>query len=279
MNFLSVYTKNEKILWMERGKLPLYQDTNGKKILYIADVALQVFPGTNFLAPGKLTDHKLDLVNLIASHFSASNTDIFDVQVPTTGSIHIQPTDLTIASWLHRLTIKDHNWQPILDWGVNSQIQTHACSVYNSLSIFAVQHAYARCVSLINLAKREGWIKIVENDTEGQPLLSVSFIPWLDHCQKLRFYQPDEIHLIHLLVRTVDDLAFPHIQRSINWLAVAEKLSSAFEKFWSNCPIWGYVKIHDLELAKARIGMLILTQVVIKYILEVKLNVTAISQL
>ncbi|MEY3255096.1 MAG: hypothetical protein RLZZ29_227, partial [Cyanobacteriota bacterium] len=42
--------------------------------------------------------------------------------------------------------------------------------------------------------------------------------------------------------------------------------------------IWGYVKIHDLELAKARIGMLILTQLVIKCILEVKLGVTAISQ-
>jgi hypothetical protein len=262
---------------MERGKLPLYQDTNGKKILYIADVALQVFPGDNFLAPGKPTDHKLDLVGLIASHFSASNSDIFDVQVPATGSIHVQPTDLTIASWLHRLTIKDHNWQPILDWGVDSQIPSHI-SLYNSVSIFAIQHAYSRCVSLISLAKREGWIKIVETDIDSQPLLSVSSIPWLDDCQKLRFYQPHEIHLIHLLVRTVDDLAFPHIQRSINWLAVAEKLTSAFEKFWSNCPIWGYVKIHDLELAKARIGMLILTQLVIKCILEVKLGVTAISQ-
>ncbi|MCZ2206351.1 hypothetical protein [Cylindrospermopsis raciborskii] len=278
MNFLSVYTKNEKILWMERGKLPLYQDTNGKKILYIAGVALQVFPGDNFLAPGKLTDHKLDLVSLIASHFSTNNSDIFDVQIPTTDSIHIQPTDLTIASWLHRLTIKDHNWQPILDWGVDSQNSSYG-SLCNSLRIFTTQHAYARCVSLINLAKREGWIKTVENSTDSQPLLSVSSIPWLDHCQKLRFYQPDEIHLIQLLVRTVDDLAFRHIQDSINWLAVAEKLSSAFEKFWSNCPIWGYVKIHDLELAKARIGVLILTQVVIKYILEVKLGVTAISQL
>ncbi|MGC8453295.1 MAG: hypothetical protein ACL9RN_09795 [Cylindrospermopsis raciborskii] len=278
MNFLSVYTKNEKILWMERGKLPLYQDTNGKKILYIAGVALQVFPGDNFLAPGNLTDHKLDLVSLIASHFSTNNSDIFDVQIPTTDSIHIQPTDLTIASWLHRLTIKDHNWQPILDWGVDSQIRSHG-SLYNWSSIFTIQHAYARCVSLISLAKREGWIKIVETDTDSQPLLSVSSIPWLDHYQKLRFYQPDEIHLIHLLVKTVDDLAFPRIQRSINWLAVAEKLTSAFETFWSNCPIWGYVKIHDLELAKARIGMLILTQVVIKYILEVKLGVTAISQL
>jgi len=263
---------------MERGKLPLYQDTNGKKILYIAGVALQVFPGDNFLALGKPTDHKLDLVSLIAGDFSTRNSDIFDVQVPTTGSIHIQPTDLTIAAWLHRLTIKDHNWQPIPDWGVESQTWIHS-SIYNSLSIFTVQHAYARCVSLISLAKRDGWIEIVENGTDSQPLLSVSFIPWLDHWQKLRFYQPDEIHLLHLLVRTVDDLAFPHIQRSINWLAVAGKLSSAFENFWSHCPIWGYVKIHDLELAKARIGLLILTQVVLKYILEFKLGVTALSQL
>ena len=72
----------------------------------------------------------------------------------------------------------------------------------------------------------------------------------------------------------VDDLVCAD-SSSIDWEKAGGNLSQAFERFWCNCRIWGEVKIHDPELAQARLGLLIATQLVLRCVLEDKLGIVA----
>lgn len=257
MNFLSVYTKDEKILWIKKGKLPLYQGTDGKKILYISSVALQLSQSDNSKAK--------HIVKSIAAYL-ATYGEIFDVKIVPPALIHIELIDSTLAVWLHNLTVGETSLQGIGDGGDGVNYNNKLCKI---------QYAHARCCSLLRLADREGLIQLIDNSTEVLGLLSTQPIPWLDCDQKLRLHQWDEVRLMHLLVKMVDDLVFPDSNTSVNWMTTALKLSEAFESFWCNCRIWGEVKINSLELAQARLGLLIVTQLVLRSVLESKLGVFA----
>ncbi len=100
-------------------------------------------------------------------------------------------------------------------------------------------------------------------------------IPWLNFDGTLRLNHPDEHRLIGELIQVIDSIEFPDIGGSIKWEKVALNLSQAFEKFWSNCRIWGEVKIMSPELAQARLGLLMATQSVLRFVLEEKLGIFA----
>ena len=84
----------------------------------------------------------------------------------------------------------------------------------------------------------------------------------------------NEMLLMHQLVKLVDDLVCTG-SSARNWETAATKLSQAFEKFWGSCRIWGEVKIQTPELAQARLGLLVATQLVLRSVLEDKLQVVA----
>jgi hypothetical protein len=265
INFLSVYTKDEKILWIKKGKLPLYQGTDGKKILYISSVALQLASSDNSKVTG--------IIRAIAGHLAAYG-ELFHVKVVPPALIHIELIDSTLAVWLHNLTVGETRLEGIGCGGDGETGRWPDGENYNN-KLFKIQYAHARCCSLLRLADREGLIQLIDNSTEVLGLLSTQPIPWLDCDQKLRLYQGDEVRLMHLLVKMVDDLVFPDSNTSVNWMTTALKLSEAFESFWCNCRIWGEVKINSLELAQARLGLLIVTQLVLRSVLESKLGVFA----
>ncbi|MEH2169395.1 MAG: DALR anticodon-binding domain-containing protein [Nostoc sp.] len=151
------------------------------------------------------------------------------------------------------------------------------CPVPNSL--FAVEYAHARCCSLVLLAHREGLIKLREPVPNTSPAFwDVIFpnpLPWLNCDGILQLNHPDERRLIGELIQVVDNIECPDVSGSVKWEKVALNLSQAFEKFWSNCRIWGEVKITSPELAQARLGLLMATQSVLKFILEENLGVFA----
>ncbi|MHC5727053.1 MAG: DALR anticodon-binding domain-containing protein [Nostoc sp.] len=100
-------------------------------------------------------------------------------------------------------------------------------------------------------------------------------IPWLNCDGTLRLNHPDEHRLIAELVQVVDNIECPDVSGSVKWEKVALNLSQAFEKFWSNCRIWGEVKITSPEIAQARLGLLMATQSVLRFVLEENLGVFA----
>jgi hypothetical protein len=256
---LSIFTSNKEITSIKGIKIPLYQGGYNQKILYISGVAMRISKSQN--------SPVMEVAGAIAGHLSQNSDSLFRVKVTPLGEIHIELIDSTLAAWLHSLTFAAKT-----EHLVNSFLHNQLPTPLNSLKIFTIQYAHARCYSLLRLGHQEGLIKL--DKTDIQSFISVNPIPWLNSDQKLRLNHPAETFLIHQLVKVVDDLVCAD-SSSINWEKAGENLSQAFEKFWCNCRIWGEVKINSPELAQARLGLLIATQLVLRSVLEDKLGVVA----
>ncbi|MBN3911403.1 MAG: glutamate acetyltransferase [Nostoc sp. NMS1] len=240
----------------------------------------------------------MQLASAIASDLSRICGDVFSIQIVPPGWIHFELTDTALATWLQSLVVGSLGEDG--EEGSREQGAGGKEVIFNSPpcplppaplpfvpnpqspipnSLFAVQHAHARCCSLVLLAHREGLIKLREPVPNISPafwnVISPKPLPWLNCDGTLRLNHPDERHLIAELIQVVDNIECPDINGSVKWEKVALNLSQAFENFWCNCRIWGEVKIRSPELTQARLGLLMATQSVLRYVLEKNLGVFA----
>ncbi|WP_338421583.1 DALR anticodon-binding domain-containing protein [Nostoc flagelliforme] len=229
----------------------------------------------------------MELASAIASDLSGICDDVFSIQIVPPGWIHFELTHSALATWLQSLVVgsgeeageqgagsKGEEFSPLPPAPRPSA--SFQCPMPN---LFAVQYAHARCCSLVLLAHREGLIKLREPVPNPNPafwsVISPNPLPWLNGDGTLRLNHPDERRLIGELIQVVDNIECPDVSDSVKWEKVALNLSQAFEKFWSNCRIWGEVKINSPELAQARLGLLMATQSVLRFVLEENLGVFA----
>ncbi|MEH2084573.1 MAG: DALR anticodon-binding domain-containing protein [Nostoc sp.] len=232
----------------------------------------------------------MELASAIASDLSRICEDIFSIQVVPPGWIYFELTHSTLATWLQSLVVGSLGRAGEQGAGSREQKEDSSplhpspcpsassqCPMPNSL--FAVEYAHARCCSLVLLAHREGLIKLREPVPNTSPafwdVISPNPLPWLNCDGALRFNHPDEHRLIGELIQVIDNIECPDVSGSVKWEKVALNLSQAFEKFWSNCRIWGEIKIMSPELAQARLGLLMATQSVLRFVLEENLGVFA----
>ncbi len=129
--------------------------------------------------------------------------------------------------------------------------------------LFTAQYVHARCCSLVRLARQEEFMS------------SSRYIPWLDADEKLRLTQEHSLELIAELVKVVDNLEFYSV---VKLEKAALKLSLAFDRFWSHCRILGEMKTSP-ELAQARLGLVMATQSILRFLLEDKLGLSAFKKL
>ncbi len=278
VKILSINTYKEKIVFIKDEINHLYKDRDDSSVLYISSVVLRLSKSQN--------RKTMELANAIASDLLKICDDVFSVQIVPPGWIHFELTHSTLATWLQSLVEgslggagkageagedegdKANNQCPM----PNAQ-----CPMPNSL--FAVQYAHARCCSLVLLAHREGLIKLREPVPNTSPafwdVISPNPLPWLNGDGRLRLNHPNERRLIAELVQVVDNIECADIKGSVKWEKVALSLSQAFENFWSNCRIWGEVKITSPELTQARLGLLMATQSVLRFVLEESLGIIA----
>ncbi|MGI2907777.1 DALR anticodon-binding domain-containing protein [Tolypothrix sp. VBCCA 56010] len=269
LSVLSIYTNTNTILRRDNHKIPLYKSRDINRILYISGVALQLSKSQNRKG--------IEIACAIASHLSANCGDEFIIEIVPPGYIHFVLTDPILAAWLQHLVEGR--------WGGGAGEAGEAgeaggaggeTKYENSSHLFAVQYAHARCWSLIRLAEQE---KLIQLNKLFGSVISPSSIPWLNCERKLRFSHSASFRLISQLVQVVDDLECPDQAGSVNWEKVALNLSQAFEIFWCNCRIWGEVKITSPELSQARLGLVIATQSVLRFLLEEKLGIFALVEL
>ncbi|KAB8318111.1 glutamate acetyltransferase [Tolypothrix campylonemoides VB511288] len=305
---LSIYTKNRLIICTTYKNIPLSQGRDENKIIYISGIALQISKSEKFpameIANGIVShisanydqDFKIQIVSPGWIHLEVTHPLLAawlqNLALGTAGQINskfkISPADTlrvseTPPKEAQNSKLKLSPSSPSLPHSLTPSSPSLPHSLTPSSS-FTAQYAHARCCSLVRLAIVEGLIQQGEPNQEDsesskQRLLSSILmpnpIPWLNCDEKLRFHHPASYRLINELVRVVDSLAFPNLGGSLNWEKAATSLSRAFETFWSKCRIFGEVKTASPELAQARIGLVLATQSVLKFLLEEKLGMIA----
>jgi hypothetical protein len=291
LHSLSSYTFSEEYRRIKDNKIPLYKGRDNNRVLYISGVALRLSKSHN--------QTPMEIASSIAFHLLATDGDVFNVKIVPPGWIYLELTHPFLATWLQRLAVRNIGGNEGIErWGDGAlpgwgAMRKREIIPENPARLFAIQYAHARCCSLVLLAHREGLIKLREplpdpgENTQWQKpnfpssvsafwhVISTAQIPWLNCEDMLRLSHPAEGHLISELVQAVDHLESLDFSASVNWEKVGLDLSQAFESFWRICHIWGDVKTSSPELAQARLGLVMATQSVLRFLLVEILGVFA----
>ncbi|MGF1675889.1 MAG: DALR anticodon-binding domain-containing protein [Rivularia sp. (in: cyanobacteria)] len=253
---VGIYARSEEIQYIEKINIPLSKGKSDIKISYVSGVALHLSKSHN--------SQPCSIASSITSYLSAIWGEDLLVEVLPPGLIHIQVSDLVLGVWLQCLI--DGRSKNIADFNLSQKIVTSELPS----KVFSLQYVHARCCSLLKLAQQEKIIDCNEFSSES--------IPWLDSDGRLRLNHQAERCLIGSLVKLLDELE-PVIARPVKWEGAALGLVRSFEDFWSACRIFSDLRTTAPELGIARIGLVMATQSVLKFLLEEKLGISACSEL
>jgi len=249
---------------LKTDEIPLNRSKDSLGVVYISAIGLK-------LAKTWQQTPQAIATKLVKNLQTLCNGD-FAIAVAPSGIIQFELTDRDLALWLQHLA---QTALPVPE----SQILSPVASVDR---LFPIQYSHARCCSLLRMAHRDRIMAIGNPDVTTAPqiwsLTTPNPIPWLDN-EKLRLVHPAECNLISQLLTTLDSLASvieqDNHQKPVNYLKLADSLSEAFQTFYSHCRIWGEVKIENPKLAQARLGLILATQSLLRFILEELLNAIA----
>ena len=195
----------------------------------------------------------------------------FRVEVVSSGWIYFRLQEESLATYLQQLISPGDGRRTRRGDGGDGEMG-------NSDHLFPIQYAHARCCSLLRLANRQGLIKLGDaNDTKFSILNSQFSIL---NSQFSILHSPFSILLVHpaerrLIAQIVDVQDARSNQSQLQGVKLARELSQAFEQFYSSCRIWGEVKSQTPKLAQARLGLVAVTQVLLRSLLEEQLGVLA----
>ncbi|MEG5016453.1 MULTISPECIES: DALR anticodon-binding domain-containing protein [unclassified Microcoleus] len=251
---------------IENGAIiPLNRSKDSARLLYLSAIAL------------KLAKTWQQTPQTIAAELAETLQPLcypdFAVKVARAGIIELELTDAGLAVWLQRLAQTN---LPVSESKILS-------SVVCADRLFPIQYSHARCCSLLRMAHRDRIIAIAQPDVATAPqiwsLESPNPIPWIDEGDRLRLVHPAERRLISQLLTVLDNL-YPNFEvkkreQPVNYFKLANSLSEAFQIFYSQCRIWGEVKIEQPQLAQARLGLILATQSLLRFILENLFNAIA----
>jgi hypothetical protein len=177
----------------------------------------------------------------------------------SSGYVQIQFSDRAIAQWLSAILNP-----AFLESCCFSSNKTHfpSCKLLNSdpynNAFFPIQHAHARCCSLLRQVEPTGILK-QENTKEASRTdwqwLKPELIDWLNEEHRPRISHQSELELIFQIFVVLDTLWWESTQcdtiSSSQILPSVIKLADRFQRMHQAIQIWGLLGSQDLEL-KAR---------------------------
>ncbi len=247
--------------------IPLYRSKDTQRILYISPVALQLAKQES-MPP-------MEIAQAIAEGFANSRppdlafplgANLWNVSVIPPGKLYLELTDPGIAIWLQQAIAADLESDPTPD--------AEPLHPAESLDLFPLQYAHARCCSLLRLAHREG---LMIRETPAPPhipsVTAPASIAWLESPTHLKPHHPTERALISRAIATLDAISYPiSISQLSSRFAIATLLSQDFLTFHGQCQVFGSLPSQDLDLVQARLGLIYLTQKLLKRLLEKDFN-------
>lgn len=209
------------------------------------------------------------------------------IEVVPPGWINLRLSDTSVGNWLQRFAqqppwVGQGSVGEFLRQNLPSQPEAwKRAKIPNSQTVFRIQYAHARCCSLLRMAHREKAIELAKPDPDRTPayfrLVNPNPIPWLTANEQLRLIHPAERNLIYHLLSIPDILYCPPPKQALSspWEKLSINLSQSWEKFHSQCRIWGEVRAEAPELAQARLGLILATQALLRLMLEDLLGIPA----
>lgn len=212
----------------------------------------------------------------------------FRVEVEFPGWINIRLNEQGVATWLQQLlqvsSLRYREDREEIKIERNNQkelsVKLHK-EAESSTNLFPLQYTHARCCSLLRLGHQQGLIQLQEIDFTSLNWQRVepNPIPWLQEDSdahtgemQLRLVHPAERELLAQLLDVQDELS---TLEPLKLLKRGSSLSQACEIFYRECRIWGEVKRDNPKLAQARLGLVGGTQVVLRSLLQDRLQVLA----
>lgn len=205
--------------------------------------------------------NQIELATALVAEISAAipNPILPALTATTTpkGWIDLQLSDRALAAWLQQLL------------AIPPEISHIIPTAPLQINPFPLQYACARCCALLRLGHQESLIKLSDPELKvsNWQVMTPSPIPWLSHQETptLILTHPQELRLITTLLQTLDEF---------NSLTPASclQIATAFDGFYRHCQIWGEIKAIAPQLSQARLGLVAVTQTILKLLLEQRLN-------
>jgi hypothetical protein len=169
------------------------------------------------------------------------------------GWLDFEVSDHTLVLWLQLLGQKIFS-QPNL-----SKISEKADN------LFLIEYTYARCCSLLRLGETEGLITF-HSEASGDltlPWKAPDPIPWLKNTYQLRLTHRSALALINQMVITLDRSVN---NPSVTWNKLGTQLSESILDFERHCRIFGDLAQNNLQLSQARLGLIAISQHLLKWL-------------
>lgn len=180
------------------------------------------------------------------------------VTVVSPGFLEFRFGDRAIATWLQSLiNLEDED----LRCGSLEEVGSNSDFNFHSSNVFFCQSTHARCCSLLRLAR--------QSDLSSSDLYSIERSYWLIGQDQLLLQETAERRLLSQLIAVTDGWI------ENNSLEMAVALSHAFHQFDRSCRIVGVSQALDRQLLQCRLGLVMVTQRLLRSLLEQKLGVPA----
>ena len=265
--------KNKLEVWARMEIIPVKQVRDCRGVIYKSAIALKLFPVLHkpaiYIAT-ELAKYCREIMSLEGKKDGVN----FEVEVISSGIIYLKLTDLSIANWLsYLISIPLQSKKPKFQVNVDHKSA-------ETINLLPIQYTHARCCSLLRMGERDHLITLApttpENYSQFCLILTPDPIPWQKSNGKLQFLHHAEYELIAEIASTLDYIyCVSRTKKSINWEKIANSLNTAFQTFYCQCRIWGKVKVETPRLAKARLGLVLATQSLLKFLLEKRLGTKA----
>ena len=272
----------ERLKFLSLKRMPLGKFKQPRQVLYISAVPLKLANRYDQPAIEIASMMAKALYTSITANDTAANPRPADwinpvrphleAQAFPPGWLHLTVTAPGIGQWLQCINEALPEAMGAAHQGRNQANEQTPAGRTRGMSraeaLFSIQHAHARCCSLLGLAHQAKFITLQAPQPATSPfdwrIIQPTPLPWIDRAGNLCLQEPAEWRLLDQLAESADLWEQGQSRRrSPCLLAQAVDLSQAFQGFHRHCRVWGEDRLQYSNLIQVRLGLIRATQAIL----------------